>query len=885
MRSARELLTMNQWSLRRWPRLLLLFAVICGVAHALKYHDPLVGELHDVEPPVAPGNADDGSRQIAEEHPIPGAAAVDEALSLLRRVQPSPAERYHSYRRPSGVLATTTYYAKELFFLLFMNGPPQHDLLTSHDYERPPKLEQPLHDAVKLLSEAAAENNPDALYILADMNFYGNYSHPKNYGEAFRRYEQLAELNGNSSAQHMVGFMYATGIGGAVEMDQAKAMLYYTFAAEGGDIRSQMTVAYRHHEGISTPRECGNAVFYYRQVADRAIAYKRSGPPGGHPMYKEAVRIADELGGVYGEGASHSSSGPNARQSGPSSDAYAAFEDFLEYLDLMHRKGDLKATFSLAKLHYDGTRVLEQDYGVAKQKFLEVARKYWNKDGSRTDVPPATAKLAAKAAGYLGRMFLRGEGMEQSFQIAKTWFKRGVEHGDSLSQYSLGLMYLHGLGVPRDPVLAAEYLAPAADQDQASAQVLLGALFLDQGDVSTAIRYFETAARQGHIEAFYYLAELSDQGIGKERSCGIAAAYYKIVAEKAEPIVSSFIEANEAYEAGDIELALVDWMMAAEQGFEIGQANVAFLLDQNAQPRWSISLLFSFLVDALKLSWSSSKRATTGLVNDASLALIYWTRSAKQQNIDSMVKMGDYYLSGLGVPGNSSGKLNEEKAAACYTAAAETMQSAQAMWNLGWMHENGVGAEQDFHLAKRFYDQAFETNSEAYLPVTLALLKLRARSAWNTLTHGRVKSIQNEPSPKRPRTLTEWISDFLKNDAAMYAQDYDDVDGTVEDPYEPDDWDPHHPHGHHPRNAGDDYYGDDEGIPDDSIIESLVIVALATALAALLYYRQLRQLEHRRRARDAQEGADAEGQEEDRGVFPRLDDPEWNNWVAGGIGH
>jgi TPR repeat protein len=34
-------------------------------------------------------------------------------------------------------------------------------------------------------------------------------------------YHELAWLDGNNTAQNMVGFMYATGIGGAVEPDQA----------------------------------------------------------------------------------------------------------------------------------------------------------------------------------------------------------------------------------------------------------------------------------------------------------------------------------------------------------------------------------------------------------------------------------------------------------------------------------------------------------------------------------------------------------------------------------------------------------------------------------------------------------------------------------------
>lgn len=653
-----------------------------------------------------------------------GASAVQEAIAILRKIRPST-NRLSRFSKPTGIFGTTAYYAKELFFLLFMNGPPQRDLVTSKPQSK--KLSPPLSQAVKLLEDAAAQKNPDAIFMLAEMNFYGNFTHPRYYSEAFRRYHELATLNGNSSAQSMVGFMYATGIGGAVKQDQAKAMLYHTLAAEEGDIRSGMTIAYRHHTGIATPRNCEEAVFHYKKVADKAIEYMRSGPPGGYSMVKDSYRIADDEGGVYGEGASVSSAGPNAKQGGPNSDVHASFDDVLEYLDLMARKGDPKATYNLAKLHYDGSRAFKRDLASAKKRFLELARMYWTRDGkTKSDVPLGTEKLASKAAGYLGRMFLRGEGMEQSFSIAQTWFKRGIANGDALSQYSMGLMYLHGLGVPKDPVKAADYFAPAADQDLAVAQVRLGALFLDQGDVPTAMRYFDLAARNGHIEAYHYLAELSNQGVGRDKSCGIAAAYYKIVAEKAEIILSSFQEANEAYENDDLETALIDYMMAAEQGFEVGQANVAYLLDQ-VKPRFTLSSLIPFV------------KAKTSLVGDAALALIYWTRSAKQSNIDSMVKMGDYYLKGLGTP------PDQEKAAACYLAAAETLQSAQAMWNLGWMHENGIGIEQDFHLAKRFYDQALETNPrEAYLPVLLSLYKLRLRSWWNTVTNGRVNSIQDD---------------------------------------------------------------------------------------------------------------------------------------------
>jgi SEL1 protein len=46
----------------------------------------------------------------------------------------------------------------------------------------------------------------------------------------------------------------------------------------------------------------------------------------------------------------------------------------------------------------------------------------------------------------------------------------------------------------------------------------------------------------------------------------------------------------------------------------------------------------------------------------------------------------------------------------------------------------GLNTAQDFHLAKRHYDFALDTNIEAYLPVTLSLFRLHARSLWHILT-------------------------------------------------------------------------------------------------------------------------------------------------------
>lgn len=72
-------------------------------------------------------------------------------------------------------------------------------------------------------------------------------------------------------------------------------------------------------------------------------------------------------------------------------------------------------------------------------------------------------------------------------------------------------------------------------------------------------------------------------------------------------------------------------------------------------------------------------------------------------------------------------------AASHYSLASEQQHNAQAMFNLGYMHEQGLGMEKDMHLAKRCYDMAAETSSDAKVPAALALLKLNVMFSFQSV--------------------------------------------------------------------------------------------------------------------------------------------------------
>ena len=224
-----------------------------------------------------------------------------------------------------------------------------------------------------------------------------------------------------------------------------------------------------------------------------------------------------------------------------------------------------------------------------------------------------------------------------------------------------------------------------------------------------AITHFENAIRNGSpFEAYYYLAQFQARTMratGYPRhitssACSVAASFYKVVAERGVWDVDLIYHANLAWASGNDrnkEIAMLQWWIAAERGYEPAQNNLAYVLDQGPPTACSFQVAMFQQSDVFVLDKSVLKFTRFSPMspsNDtARVALTQWTRSASQNNIDALVKVGDYYYHGFGVPDEPEA-IRWEKAAGYYQSAADTQLSALAMWNLGWMYENGVGVTQ-----------------------------------------------------------------------------------------------------------------------------------------------------------------------------------------------
>ncbi|XP_034484544.1 protein sel-1 homolog 1 [Drosophila innubila] len=356
--------------------------------------------------------------------------------------------------------------------------------------------------------------------------------------------------------------------------------------------------------------------------------------------------------------------------------------EIVDYYQLLADKGDVQSQVGLGQLYYQGGKAIQQDHQKALEYFTLAAN-------------------AGNAIGFafLGKLYLEGsEQIKADNETAFKYFSKASEMGDPVGQSGLGLMYLKGLGVPKDSIKALSYFTQAADQGWVDGQLQLGNMYFTGNGVKTdyklALKYFNLATQSGHVLAYYNLGIMHAYGMGMLRSCPAAVEFFKNVAERGR-WSSRLMHAYNDYKQNRIDEAYMHYALLAEVGYEVAQSNAAFLLD-----REEVHVFNDRHEDLIR-------------------AFYYWKRAAGQGYSAAQVKLGDYYYYGWGT------KTDFETAAALYRKASEQQYNAQAMFNLGYMHEQGLGMKKDWHLAKRLYDLAAETNSDAKVPVAIALFKLQ----------------------------------------------------------------------------------------------------------------------------------------------------------------
>lgn len=96
-------------------------------------------------------------------------------------------------------------------------------------------------------------------------------------------------------------------------------------------------------------------------------------------------------------------------------------------------------------------------------------------------------------------------GKAHEFNESTKWYLKAATQGHARAQHVMGVRYVFGQGVGRDPEEASLWFAKAAAQGEPNAQFSLGLRYVRgesvPQDFATAVRWFRLAAEQGHAEA------------------------------------------------------------------------------------------------------------------------------------------------------------------------------------------------------------------------------------------------------------------------------------------------------------------------------------------------------------------------------------------------
>jgi TPR repeat protein len=264
--------------------------------------------------------------------------------------------------------------------------------------------------------------------------------------------------------------------------------------------------------------------------------------------------------------------------------------------------------------------------------------------------------------------------------------------------------------------------------------------------------------------------------------CIKAKNFYQWIVDNAAPTRSKRLrKAYKDYVAGDLESSLRNYLAAAETGSSVGQLNAAFLLERGTCLGLSPTDCATASVRLWKAASARGNAEACLRVGDfyyygrlrstelpvgpfawvqyvlypeehmPKVLLISWNKlqeylakrrgdgggdddRAIQNDAEKTCSAGDGECRANENDGNADEEdeeLDHEKelvdsdlamAAHYYTVAVERYSSPRANFNLGFMHEWGLGIAQDFPLAKRHYDLASSGHTkEAELAVQIAL--------------------------------------------------------------------------------------------------------------------------------------------------------------------
>jgi SEL1 protein len=460
----------------------------------------------------------------------------------------------------------------------------------------------------------------------------------------------------------------------------------------------------------------------------------------------------------------------------------------LFYYDIAANAGDWESAGQAGKFHVWslGMQPTERNLLKAKEYFqigapfgLEGCRKQFRDfltktAKSRNMKNPGITVCDHPSINGMGLLYLFGIPMTFDVDVekAKEYFILARDMGNMDASYNLAMLRLGWKQAWKDDESSTTSSNGFTDASELSnVPDFMKAPSLTESDYRVAKQELINAASKGHLQASHRLAMMFHHGVklpGQQKptimpDCAEAMKHYQWILDIASiPWSQRTRLAYTQYMQGNLEGSLRNYLMAAETGHSLSQVNAAFLFERGT---------------CLGLSPDNCRKASLRL----------WKAAVQSGNAEAAIRVGDFYYYGssetlpfrwlqpllfpeklllpflfetfdvlhqwirvqvfghavkvMECPIEENGqcllpmdRADFTKAAEYYRMASEKHKIPRAHFNMGFMFEWGLGVQQDFYLAKRYYDLAqLSTNNhgEADFVVSLALFSMRLHKMYD----------------------------------------------------------------------------------------------------------------------------------------------------------
>ena len=77
----------------------------------------------------------------------------------------------------------------------------------------------------------------------------------------------------------------------------------------------------------------------------------------------------------------------------------------------------------------------------------------------------------------IGNMFLNGEGVNKNYAVARDWYQRAAEAGESRAMYKMGDLYYYSYGVNKDLERALNWYTKSAEAGNAHGMFMVAQMY------------------------------------------------------------------------------------------------------------------------------------------------------------------------------------------------------------------------------------------------------------------------------------------------------------------------------------------------------------------------------------------------------------------------